>query len=144
MQKNISGGTLTLVGAIHNAGGRRWEHPTVEAEFYSASGKVLGEKSERMDGSVSPRSTENFSLSMSSIPTEFVPEQGRIEIKITDVHANAPLPAGRFEVPAALQGTAPKPASGNEPYQWVLRRQFIGTYLDSDHTSFDTRATDSL
>ena len=30
------------------------------------------------------------------------------------------------------------------PYQWVLRRQFIGTYLDSDKPSFDTRATDGL
>src|SRR5262245_26938277 len=48
------------------------------------------------------------------------------DIKITDVTTNAPLPAGHFEVPAALQGTAPKPASGNVPYQWVLRRQFIG------------------
>ena len=66
------------------------------------------------------------------------------EIKITDVSVNAPLPAGRFDIPAALQGTAPKPASGNVPYQWVLRRQFIGTYLDSDNPSFDTRATDSL
>jgi glyoxylase-like metal-dependent hydrolase (beta-lactamase superfamily II) len=26
------------------------------------------------------------------------------------------------------------------PYQWVLRRQFIGTYLDSDAVSFDPRA----
>src|SRR5262249_21649480 len=67
-----------------------------------------------------------------------------VEIKITDVSANAPLPAGRFEVPAALQGTAPKAASGNVPYQWVLRRQFIGLYLDSDNPSFDTRATDGL
>lgn len=67
-----------------------------------------------------------------------------VDIKITDVSANAPLPAGHFEVPAALQGTAPKPASGNVPYQWVLRRQFIGTYLDSDHPSFDTRATTGL
>jgi glyoxylase-like metal-dependent hydrolase (beta-lactamase superfamily II) len=66
------------------------------------------------------------------------------EIKITDVSANAPLPARNFEIPAALQGTAPKPASGNVPYQWVLRRQFIGTYLDSDNPSFDTRATDGL
>jgi glyoxylase-like metal-dependent hydrolase (beta-lactamase superfamily II) len=66
------------------------------------------------------------------------------EIKITDVSANTPLPADRFEVPAALQGTAPKPASGNVPYQWVLRRQFIGIYLDSDNPSFDTRATDGL
>src|SRR5262249_19290247 len=27
---------------------------------------------------------------------------------------------------------------------WVIRRQFIGTYLDSDVPSFDTRATSSL
>src|SRR5215467_5702356 len=67
-----------------------------------------------------------------------------VEIKITDVSTNVPLPADRFEVPAALQGTAPKPASGNLPYQWVIRRQFIGLYLDSDNPSFDTRATDGL
>ncbi len=66
------------------------------------------------------------------------------EIKITDVSANTPLPAGHFEVPAAMQADAPKPASGNVPYQWVLRRQFIGTYLDSDNPSFDTRATAGL
>ena len=30
------------------------------------------------------------------------------------------------------------------PYQWVLHRQCIGTYLDSDNPSFDTRATDGL
>ena len=67
-----------------------------------------------------------------------------VEIKITDVSTNVPLPADRFAVPAALQGTAPKPASGNVPYQWVIRRQFIGTYLDSDNPSFDMRATDGL
>jgi glyoxylase-like metal-dependent hydrolase (beta-lactamase superfamily II) len=67
-----------------------------------------------------------------------------IDIKITDVSTNAPLPAGHFDIPAALQGTAPKPASGNVPYQWVIRRQFIGTYLDSDNPSFDTRASDGL
>src|SRR5215471_15192775 len=66
------------------------------------------------------------------------------EVKITDVSANTPLPAGHFEVPAALQGTAPKPASANVPYQWVLRRPFIGIYLDSDNPSFDSRATDGL
>ena len=30
------------------------------------------------------------------------------------------------------------------PYQWVSRRQFIGTYMDSDNTSFDARAVQSL
>ncbi|HYL23989.1 MAG TPA: MBL fold metallo-hydrolase, partial [Burkholderiales bacterium] len=32
----------------------------------------------------------------------------------------------------------------NVPYQWVIRRQFIGTYLDSDNPSFDARAVQSL
>ena len=66
------------------------------------------------------------------------------DIKITDVSVNPPLPAGRFDVPAALPADAPKPASGNVPYQWVLRRQFIGIYLDSENPSFDTRATAGL
>ena len=30
------------------------------------------------------------------------------------------------------------------PYQWVLRRQFIGTYLDSDNVSYDTKASQGL
>jgi len=30
------------------------------------------------------------------------------------------------------------------PYQWVLRRQFIGIYLDSDVPSYDTKATSGL
>jgi len=66
------------------------------------------------------------------------------DIKITDVSVNVPLAADRFEVPAALQAEAPKPARGNVPYQWVLRRQFIGIYLDSDNPSFDTRAAAGL
>ena len=67
-----------------------------------------------------------------------------VETKITEVTANTTPPSGHFEVPVALQGTAPKPASGTVPSQWVLRRQFIGTYMDSENPSFDTRATDSL
>jgi glyoxylase-like metal-dependent hydrolase (beta-lactamase superfamily II) len=30
------------------------------------------------------------------------------------------------------------------PYQWVLRRQFIGAYLDSENPSYDTRASQGL
>ncbi|HZS67604.1 MAG TPA: MBL fold metallo-hydrolase [Burkholderiales bacterium] len=66
------------------------------------------------------------------------------EIQYSDARVNQPIDAARFEVPAALRADAAKPATGNVPYQWVLRRQFIGTYLDSDNASFDTRATQSL
>ena len=66
------------------------------------------------------------------------------EVQLTDFRANVPVDAAKFQVPAELKGDAAKPAAGNVPYQWVIRRQFIGTYLDSEHRSFDTRATSSL
>ena len=66
------------------------------------------------------------------------------DVQLTDFRANAPVDTKRFEVPAELQAGAPKPAGGDVPFQWVIRRQFIGTYLDSDNRSFDTRATSSL
>jgi glyoxylase-like metal-dependent hydrolase (beta-lactamase superfamily II) len=66
------------------------------------------------------------------------------EVQLTDFQANAPVDAAKFSVPDELKADAPKPATGNVPYQWVIRRQFIGTYLDSENRSFDTRATSSL
>jgi len=66
------------------------------------------------------------------------------EVQLTDFQANAPVDPKKFEVPAELRATAAKPAAGNVPYQWVIRRQFIGTYLDSENTSFDSKATQSL
>jgi len=71
---------------------------------------------------------------------------GRVvtDVQITEVVANPAVAADRFEPPAAIKAGAAKPATGKVDYQWVLRRQFIGTYLDSDSVSFDTRATSSL
>lgn len=66
------------------------------------------------------------------------------EMKITEGKVNAPIAAGRLTIPAAFTAGAPKPAAGPVPYQWVIRRQFIGTYLDSDVPSYDTRATSGL
>ena len=68
---------------------------------------------------------------------------GRVvqEVQLSSVEFNAPVDASKFEVPAALRSDAAKPAGGNLPYQWVLRRQFIGTYLDSDNTSYDTKGS---
>jgi glyoxylase-like metal-dependent hydrolase (beta-lactamase superfamily II) len=48
-------------------------------------------------------------------------------------------------IPEAFKATASKPATGRAvPYQWVIRRPFIGAYLDSDVPSYDTRATSGL
>ncbi len=71
---------------------------------------------------------------------------GRVvaDLRITQVTLNPVINPAGMVVPAALLKTAAKPAVGNISYQWVIRRQFIGTYLDSDHPSFDTQATQSL
>ena len=66
------------------------------------------------------------------------------DVQLTDFQANAPVDPKKFEVPDELRATAAKPAGGNVPYQWVIRRQFIGTYLDSDNTSFDSKTTQTL
>lgn len=67
---------------------------------------------------------------------------GRVvaDIRLADVKVNGPVIANRLDVPTELRASARPPATGPVPYQWVIRRQFIGTYLDSDNPSFDTLA----
>jgi glyoxylase-like metal-dependent hydrolase (beta-lactamase superfamily II) len=71
---------------------------------------------------------------------------GRVvqETKLTEVTINAPVTADRFAIPAAVKATAAKPASVDVPYQWVLRRQFIGVYMDSESPSWDARTSSGL
>jgi hypothetical protein len=66
------------------------------------------------------------------------------EVKVTETRINAPVDTARFGIPAAYIAGAPKPATGPVPFQWVIRRQFIGTYLDSDVPSYDTRGSQGL
>jgi glyoxylase-like metal-dependent hydrolase (beta-lactamase superfamily II) len=67
-----------------------------------------------------------------------------IDARITAATANPPIPANFFEPPAAVKAGAAKPAIGYVPYQWVIRRQMNGFYLDSENISFDTRAPAGL
>jgi glyoxylase-like metal-dependent hydrolase (beta-lactamase superfamily II) len=67
-----------------------------------------------------------------------------MDIKLTDVTVNSPVAAGHFEPPAAIKAGAARPATGTVPHQWIIRRQFIGTYMDSDHVSYDARASKGL
>jgi glyoxylase-like metal-dependent hydrolase (beta-lactamase superfamily II) len=66
------------------------------------------------------------------------------EASFTELQFNAPLGAGSLQIPAEVRATAAKPAMRNVPYQWVIRRQFIGTYMDSDNVSYDTRGSQGL
>jgi glyoxylase-like metal-dependent hydrolase (beta-lactamase superfamily II) len=66
------------------------------------------------------------------------------EVQFSDVRFNQAVDTGRLQVPAELRAGAAKPATRNVPYQWVIRRQFIGTYMDSDNVSYDTRGSQGL
>ncbi len=66
------------------------------------------------------------------------------EFKITDAAFNVPVSADSFAIPAAAKAAAAKPATASVPYQWVIRRQIIGTYLDSENLTFDSRTTSSM
>jgi len=66
------------------------------------------------------------------------------EFRITDAAFNAPVGAEAIAIPAAAKATAARPASANVPYQWVLRRQIIGTYLDSENLTYDTRTSSGM
>ena len=72
------------------------------------------------------------------------PEGGSVkpitDVTFTELQFNAPADASRFAIPEAVRASAAKPASGGAvPYQWVIRRQIIGTYLDSENLSYDSK-----
>ena len=71
---------------------------------------------------------------------------GRVvaETKITSAKINGAVASDSLAIPDAFRTGASKPATGAVPFQWVLRRQFIGTYLDSDAPSYDTKAGTGL
>ncbi len=62
------------------------------------------------------------------------------ETVISQWAINPAIAADAFEPPAGLKAGASAPATGKLHTQWPIRRQFIGTYLDSDEVAFDTRS----
>ena len=71
---------------------------------------------------------------------------GRVisETRITGLRHNGAVEAARLEIPPLLFASARRPAADDIPYQWIHRRQFIGTYMDSDNVSYDTQASGGL
>ena len=67
-----------------------------------------------------------------------------METKISEARVNPAFPTDQLAIPDAFLATARKPATGAVPYQWVIRRQFIGIYLDSDVPSYDTKGSPGL
>jgi glyoxylase-like metal-dependent hydrolase (beta-lactamase superfamily II) len=71
---------------------------------------------------------------------------GRVvaETSFSEARINSTIDPSLFEIPAAVRANAPKAAAGSVPHQWVLRRQFIGIYMDSDNVSYDARGSQGL
>jgi glyoxylase-like metal-dependent hydrolase (beta-lactamase superfamily II) len=66
------------------------------------------------------------------------------ETKLTGVQVNRSFSSDLLAIPETFGTGASRPATGAVPYQWVLRRQFIGIYLDSDSPGYDAKATSGL
>jgi glyoxylase-like metal-dependent hydrolase (beta-lactamase superfamily II) len=56
-------------------------------------------------------------------------------LTLKQVTVDAPIPAGTFAVSDEVKGKT-KTAAADAPYQWVLRRIFLGRFLDSDKVYF--------
>jgi glyoxylase-like metal-dependent hydrolase (beta-lactamase superfamily II) len=66
------------------------------------------------------------------------------ETKLSSAKVNGAVASDLLAIPDAFRTGAARPATGAVPFQWVIRRQFIGTYLDSEAPSYDARATSGL
>jgi glyoxylase-like metal-dependent hydrolase (beta-lactamase superfamily II) len=63
-----------------------------------------------------------------------------IRVRYDGVQVNPPIVGDALLLPADVRPASVKPAPGAVPYQWVIRRQHIGTYLDSDTLGYDAGA----
>ena len=60
------------------------------------------------------------------------------KLNYRDVTANPTIAGDVLAVPDSVKAAANPPATGNIPYQWVLRRLFLTRFLDSDSVIFPT------
>lgn len=53
-----------------------------------------------------------------------------------EITVNQPIPPETFAIPDAVKSAAKPAATANVPYQWVIRRLFLGRFTDSDAIYF--------
>ncbi|HSV23942.1 MAG TPA: MBL fold metallo-hydrolase [Xanthobacteraceae bacterium] len=53
-----------------------------------------------------------------------------------EISVNTPIAPTTFDIPDAVKTAAKPPATGNVPYQWVIRRIFLARFTDSDAIYF--------
>jgi glyoxylase-like metal-dependent hydrolase (beta-lactamase superfamily II) len=65
-------------------------------------------------------------------------------IAYTDVTANPSIAASAFDVPDAIRAAIKAPATGNVPYQWVIRRIFVSRFADTDGIIYEPNGSLNL
>ena len=57
--------------------------------------------------------------------------------EVEEISLNPALNSSLFAVPESVRSSAPKIATSNVPYLWILRRQLIGSYYDVENLTHD-------
>jgi glyoxylase-like metal-dependent hydrolase (beta-lactamase superfamily II) len=60
-----------------------------------------------------------------------------MEFEIEEVAFNPSLEGSLFSIPDSVRSSAPKMATSDVPYLWILRRQLIGSYYDVQNLTHD-------
>lgn len=66
------------------------------------------------------------------------------DYQVEEITVNPQPAADAFEIPAKIRSGAARAATAAVPYQWVIRRQYIGVFLDSDKINYDPQASSGL
>jgi hypothetical protein len=67
-----------------------------------------------------------------------------MDVKLQRGHAEHADPRGPARDPRSFRAAAARPRPASVPYQWIIRRQFIGIYLDSNQPSYDPQSSPGL
>ncbi|MGA2998467.1 MBL fold metallo-hydrolase [Bradyrhizobium sp.] len=62
-------------------------------------------------------------------------------VKYREIEINPPIAADTFAISDEARRDAITPAQGSVPYQWVIRRLFLGRFLDSNTVNYPSSTT---
>jgi glyoxylase-like metal-dependent hydrolase (beta-lactamase superfamily II) len=139
-------------GKVRPAGSQRLGRQSLPAVFYAdgpATFTILFDPKTHLPAAVRTRDDDNINgdSNFDLVLTDWKAVGGvqiaeSLSYRVNDVEvgkltyrevtANPSIAADTFTLPAAVNGKTKPPATGNVPYQWVLRRLFLTRFTDSD------------
>jgi glyoxylase-like metal-dependent hydrolase (beta-lactamase superfamily II) len=143
-------------GKVRAAGSQRFGHQSLPAVSYTdgpTTFTILFDTKTHLPAAIRTRDDDNFigdsnfdlvladwkAVNGAQIAQSLSYRVNDVEVaKMTyrEISANPSIPANAFDVPNAVKAAAKPPATGNVPYQWVLRRLFLTRFTDRDNVIF--------